>query len=54
MIPFQDLFIYFFYRYRKHSGPDHGPRFGINLEVTRTGLISVGDSVYIARKEETH
>ncbi|EFA02140.1 mitochondrial amidoxime reducing component 2 [Tribolium castaneum] len=39
--------------YRKHSGPDHGPRFGTNLEVAKTGFINVGDPVFIARKEET-
>ncbi|XP_063927745.1 mitochondrial amidoxime-reducing component 1 isoform X2 [Zophobas morio] len=38
-------------QYRKHSGPEKSPRLGNNLEVTRTGFISIGDPVYIARYE---
>lgn len=35
-------------KYRRSNGPENGPIMGINLEVTKHGFISVGDSVMIS------
>ncbi|KAJ8919366.1 hypothetical protein NQ315_016459 [Exocentrus adspersus] len=39
-------------KYRASNGPSKAPVMGINLEVRKTGLIKVGDPVFIAKSQD--